>query len=152
MYLAFVIFFLLIFLMSMPVAQRHDPFSYLLLTFPTALFFLFWFPMWNFTKFMLLPLCNRFGLCLRIPSTDLSTESWLSVHGFWLSFIWYDMICAINITQVISLISCLVSTSCCLLEGRSGTTTGSDFNSSFFCLDPMRGPLISSKSSELCYG
>lgn len=63
----------------------------------------------------------------------------------------YDMICAINITHVTSLISCLVSISYCLLEGKSGITIGSDFNSSF-CLDPMRESLISSKSSELCYG
>ena len=63
----------------------------------------------------------------------------------------YDMICAINIAHVTSLISCLVSISYCLLEGKSGTTIGSDFNSSF-CLDPVREPLISSQCSELCYG
>ena len=136
--------------MSKPVAQRHDPFSYLLLTFPTALLFLFWFPTWNMTKFKLLPLCNRYGLCLTIPSIDLSRESpnWVCMaSGHHL----YDMICTINIAHVTSLISCLVSISYCLLEGKSGTTIGSDFNSSF-CLDPVREPLISSQCSELCYG
>lgn len=92
-YWAFVIFFLLIFLlMSMPVAQRHDPFSYLLLTFfpqPCSFFSDFLCGTLQSSCFWLYATGMVFAL--QFPPQIWTERPQLSVHGFWPSFIRYDM-------------------------------------------------------------